>query len=392
MTLIAIAISEKPPIMTADILITSINGEVDMRLPNRPIPLSNKEVQHLSNKPHKLIQKLYVIQPNICMCAAGSVYELKLILEDFRNFCRWKSNEDKQWLTSEVVQEFFSNYDQDVLDKVVLGIAVAKDKENGFIFTPDKHKTFWQGGGSEDFGDVLAAGSGAKQYLEHISWHKQVGSSHNPGDFMYAKQVNFSFITKFLTKENRTLKSLEHYWGGFLEICYFNGESFEKAGNVAFVISDSTTDEDGNMAIPIPRLFIYSQYIDNILYLTTVQAIDFEIIHSEESICYVSKNCKKTLFAVEEIDAKDSASPLIENDNLSFVTEKIAFGINVEIDSQKYLPMSVYTEGEDVKVEFVDGDYIKLIWPVHLQEKQASTIKHYYLTVKEAVDGYNSTT
>ncbi|MBK8952736.1 MAG: hypothetical protein IPM85_11060 [Chitinophagaceae bacterium] len=42
----------------------------------------------------------------------------------------------------EVVQEFFSSYDQDVLDKIVLGIAVAKDKENGFIFTPDKHKSF----------------------------------------------------------------------------------------------------------------------------------------------------------------------------------------------------------------------------------------------------------
>lgn len=390
MTLIAMAIREKSPIMTADILTTSINGEVDMRLPNRPIPLSNEEVQHLSYKPYKLRQKLYVIQPNICMCAAGGVYELKLILEDFRNFCRWKSNEGKQWLTSEVAQEFFSNYDQDVLAKVVLGIAVAKDKENGFIFTPDKHKPFWHGGGSEDFGAVLAAGSGAKQYLEHISWHKQVGSSHKPGDFMYAKQVNFSFITKFLCKENRTLNSLEDYWGGFLETCYFNGESFEKAGNVAFVISDSTTDEDGNMTIPMPRLFIYSQYIDNVLYLTTVQAIDFEIKQSEESICYVSKNFTKTLFAVEEIDAKNPASALTQDDNLSFVTGKIALGTDVEINFQTYLPMSAYTEGQDVKVEFFDGDYIKLIWPVHLQEKQALTIKQYYPTVKEAVDGRNS--
>ncbi|MBK8952735.1 MAG: hypothetical protein IPM85_11055 [Chitinophagaceae bacterium] len=99
MTLIAMAISEKPPIMTADILTTTINGEADMQLPNRPIPLTKEEVQHLSYKPYRLRQKLYVIQPNICICAAGDIYSLKLILEDFRNFCKWKSNDGNQWLT-----------------------------------------------------------------------------------------------------------------------------------------------------------------------------------------------------------------------------------------------------------------------------------------------------
>lgn len=384
------AVSEMPPILTADILTTSIDGEVDMRLPNRPIPLTKKEVQHLSYKPYKLVQKLYVIQPNICLCGAGNVYDLKLILEDFRIFCKWKSNEGKQWLTSEIVQDFFSNYDQDILNEVVLGIAVAKDEENGFIFTPEKHKSFWQGGGSDDFGAVLAAGSGRKEYLEHIAWHKQVGSSHNPGDFMYAKQVNYSFITKFLCKENRTLKSLENYWGGFLETCYFNGECFEKDGNVAFVISDSTTDEKGNMSIPIPKLFIYNQYIDNVLYLTTVQASDFEIKQSEKSISYISKNFTKTLFIVEEIDAKNAPLVLTQNDNLSYITRKIALGTNVKTSPQTYLPMSAYTEGEDIKVEFCDGNYIELIWPVHLQEKQASALKKYYSMIKEAVERGNS--
>jgi hypothetical protein len=58
MTLIAMALSGRPPIMTADILITSIEGEADMRLPNRPIPLSKEDVQYLSYKPNKLQQKL----------------------------------------------------------------------------------------------------------------------------------------------------------------------------------------------------------------------------------------------------------------------------------------------------------------------------------------------
>jgi hypothetical protein len=390
MTLIAMAIREGPPIMTADILTTTIKGEANMLLPHRPIPLTKEEVQHLSYKPYRLRQKLYVIQPNICICAAGDIYNLKLILEDFRNFCRWKSIDGNQWLNFETVREFFSSYDQNILDKIVLGIAVAKDEENGYIFTPDKHKSFWQGGGSDDFGTVLAAGSGAEQYLEHISWHKQVGSSHRPGDFMYAKQVNFSFVTKFLCKENRTLKSLEDYWGGFLETCYFNGNSFEKAGNVAFVICDSATDEDGNISIPIPRLIIYSQYIDDVLYLTTVQSLDFEIKRSEESICYVSKGFTKTLFAVEEIDSKKPVLALTQKDNLSFATGKIALGVDVKIDSQTYFPTSAYTEGEDVKVEFVDGEYIEMIWPVHLQDKQAETIKKFYPKVKEAIDKNNS--
>lgn len=383
MTLIAMTISDMPPIITADILTTSINGEVDMRLPNRPIPLTENEVKHLTYKPYGLVQKLYIIQPNICFCGAGNVYDLKLILEDFRNFCKWKSNEDKHWLTLEILEEFFSNYDQEIINEVILGIAVVEDKENGFVFTPEKHKSFWQGGESDDFGAILAAGSGKTQYLQHISWNKLVGSSHKPGDFMYAKQVNYTFITKLLCKENLTLKSLENYWGGFIETCYFNGECFQKDANVAIVIGDSETDNEGNMSIIIPKLFIYSQYIDNVLYLTTVQASDFEIIKSEVSITYKSKDFIKTLFIVKEIDAIDYASVITQNDNLSYITQKIALGINVKTTAQTYLPMSAYTEGEDIKVEFNDGNYIELIWPVHLYEKQAITIKDNYSRIKE---------
>ena len=389
MTLIAMALTKKPPIMTADILITSEDGIADVKLPNRPSPLSDEEVRGLDYKPETFLQKLYVIQPNICMCVAGGVYEIKLILEDFRNFCRWKSNDGKRLLTFQEVQDFFSGYDQDTLKEIVCGVAVAKDEESGFVFTPDIHKGDWEAGISDDFGAVVAAGSGAKQYLEHIAWHNQVGSSHEPGDFMYAKQVNFSFITKLLSKENRTLKSLEDYWGGFLETCYFNGESFEKVGDVVFVISDAASDAEGSMTILNPRLFIYSQYIDNVLYLTTVEATDFTLSQSEESIEYVSKRFTKTLFRIEEIDAKNPQTGLHQDDDLSFISNNVALGVSVMITPQVHQPMSAYTEGLDVSVEFVDGDYIKLIWPVHLQEKHAATIKKYYPMLKEAVDGQN---
>ncbi len=389
MTLIAMALSNRPPILTADILITSADGMADMKLPNRPAPLSEAEVKHLSAKPHRLLQKLYVIQPNICMCVAGRVYEIKMILEDFRNFCRWKTEDGKGWLSLTQIQDFFATYSEDVLNEVVLGIAVANDEENGFVFTPDIHREKWQSGVSDDFGAVLAAGSGAVQYLEHIQWHNQVGSSHVPGDFMFAKQVNFTFITKLLSKENRTLKSLEEYWGGFLELCYFNGEGFEKAGDVAFVISDADCDEEGTMGVPIPRLFIYSQYIENTLFLTTVKAGDFEITQDEESIQYVSRTFTKTLFAVEEIDAKKPATALQQQDDLSFFANQVALGLTVALAPDAHLPMSAYTEGMDVYVEFKDEDYIKLVWPVHLQEKQAALVKEHYPQLKDAMDGRN---
>ena len=126
------------------------------------------------------------------------------------------------------------------------------------------------------------------------------------------------------------------------------------------------------------------------MYLTTVQASDFEIIKSKDSIRYISKNFIKTLFIVEEIDAKDKASALIQNDNLSYITQKIALGINVKTTSQTYLPISAYTEGEDIKVEFSDENYIELIWPIHLHEKQAKTIKENYSIIKEAVSSSES--
>jgi hypothetical protein len=389
MTLIAMAISGMPPTMTADVLITSFDGELGVRLPNRPMPLAVEEVQHLTYKPDKLLQKLYVIQSNVCMCVAGRVYELKLILDDFRNFCSWKSNEGKSQVNFEEIRDFFSSYDEDILKQVVLGIAIAIDQENGLVFTPDIHKSAWQGDSSNEFGAVLAAGSGAEQYLKHITWHKLFGSSHQPGEFMYVKQVNFSFITKFLCKENLSLKSLEDYWGGFLETCFFNGKCFEKVGNVAFVISDAATDDYGNMTTPVPKLFIYSQYLENVLYLTTVEASDFQIDVSEDSISFISKHYSKSLFPVEEIDAKCPPSALYENDNLSFISTKVALGINVKITVGVHLPISAYTEGEDVKVEYVDGESIKFIWPVHLHEKLSSMVKESYPMVKNAIDGNN---
>lgn len=105
----------------------------------------------------------------------------------------------------------------------------------------------------------------------------------------------------------------------------------------------------------IPRLFIYSQYIYNVLYLTTVEATDFDIKVLEDSIQYISKDFIKTLFAVEEIDIKSSPITLHQNDNLSFVSTKVAVEINVKITPETYLPISAYTEGEDVKVDFAEG-------------------------------------
>src|SRR5690348_2109116 len=115
MTLIAITLSEKPPILTADILITSIDGKKAVKLPNRPSALSNEEVRNLVYKPDQLLQKLYVIHPNICMCAAGRVSDIKMILQDFRNFCKWKSNYGERWLDIEEIRSFFSSYDQEIL-------------------------------------------------------------------------------------------------------------------------------------------------------------------------------------------------------------------------------------------------------------------------------------
>lgn len=389
MTLIAITLSNRPPIITADILITSTHGEPELKLPNRPTPLKQEEVHHLNFKPSELLQKLYVIQPNICMCVAGRVYEIKLILEDFRNFCRLKSNEGKRWLTFEELKDFFTSYDQDTLKEVVLGIAVATDEQRGFVFTPDLHKQYWKGESSNDFGFVITAGSGAEQFLKHINWHHLVGSSHEPGDFMYAKHVNFSFITKFLAKENKTLKSLEDYWGGFLETCYFNGEKFEKVGKIVFVISDAVSDQNGNMTVPMPRLFIYSQYIDSVLYLTTVEATSFILSESKDSIEFFSKTFVKTLFIVKEIDFTNLPAALQQDDDLSFISTNIALGINVKINSQVNLPVSAYTEGEDVNVEFVDGDYIKFIWPVFLQEQHAAMVREIYPELQNAIDGRN---
>lgn len=386
MTLIAMTImKDRPPILVGDILITSTEGKIDMKLPHRPKSLSAEEIKHLSFKPDRLLQKLYVIQPNICICTAGSVYHLKLILQDFKSFCRLKTNNGERWLNPDEVQEYFSNYDQDILSNVVIGIAVAIDSKKGFLFTPDIHKEVWQGGGSHDFGAVIAAGSGATQYLQHIYQHTLVGSSHQHGDFMYAKQVNCSFITKFLCKEHQTLKSLNHYWGGFIETCFYTGQQFEKLSDIVFVIADAKADDDGNLDLPIPTLFIYSQYINDVLCLTTVQATDFSISISDDSIVYISESLSQTLFKVDQIDSESySIAPDPIND-LTFFTNNVAMGVNIDVASKALIPISAYTEGNDVEVDFVEGKYIKFTWPRHLFEKQNSILKEYLPSIIDSI-------
>ncbi len=361
MTMIATTLNYNIPFIVSDVLFTSEDGRDGIQLPTNNFPII-PFLKDPIGKPHYLKQKLYILQPNVCVAIAGVEKELERFISEFRTRCKYYSDFSTKKVTREQIMDFLKEYK---LDKTL--------PESGFLIShvgydendnPETWNQFIRGdwGQIEDdiFEGALAFGSGKKEFFNHIKQPMKITSSHENGNLHRAVQMNTTFVSRLLTIERVTLSNLHNAWGAGYEIAFFNGSSFKKIDNIAYVISHGEFNSTGDIGIPIPRLILYYNYYNDNLIITSVELYDITRSDSDAHMHFESTKFSVNVFLVPSIECKESDPPIEIPDDFSFSTSSVSVGYGIITPSNGVYNPAFYTISKDVTVNFVQNQHVKI--------------------------------
>jgi len=217
------------PIFNADILITApSNPETDP--PAEPIPLGQTKV-YSGRVAVDQRQKIFILKDNCCIGFAGDTDNIRLFLEDLGVFVRAHDT-----LTAEVIQCFIDNYGLDEFNTPIHFILSIVER-NGSRLSPQVIKYGeLRSCETSAFGEVIAIGSGADDFLKAAKAHDDVGSQP-PRSFKQAIERTQSLVTELFTLDHYTEKYRNHHWGTGIETVFFDGKKFRRFENVAYLFS-----------------------------------------------------------------------------------------------------------------------------------------------------------
>jgi 20S proteasome alpha/beta subunit len=391
--MIATTLNYSIPFVVADVLFSSEEGTEGIRLPTNDFPIL-PFLKDVTYKPVFLKQKLYILQPNVCLAIAGNYNELVPFVTELRTQCKYYSNFGTRKVTKEQIMEFLSEQNLDITLK-----------ESGFLIShvgydendqPETWNQFTRGDWGEIDDDVfegaLAFGSGKKDFFNHIKQPVSVTSSHENGNIHRAMQMNTTFISKLLSIERVTLSNLQNAWGAGYEIAYFNGTTFKKIEDNAYVICHGDFDAIGEIGIPVPRLILYYNYVNDNLIITAVEL--YEITKTEEGQQIVFRSNFPDFFVnvyiVPSIEHKDSDPPIEVPDNFSFLTSAISFGYAITTPSNGMFNPAFYTVSKDVNVEFVQNKFVEIRLHSDLNDMVRAGAKNAFLNILKESPSSNS--
>lgn len=159
MNLISLTLNNGFPVMIGDILVTSTTtGQSKSVITPTALLGVGDFLADVPNKPYALFQKIYVINPCLCIGLAGNLAQMTSYLRSIRAFFADGSTEKdlKEWL---------NGYDKEKLDELdVIGLhfELEQDKSNmikAFKFSHGNVKEMQ----TTEFGRVISMGTGAEK-------------------------------------------------------------------------------------------------------------------------------------------------------------------------------------------------------------------------------------
>ncbi len=372
MTLIASTLNYKMPIMISDLLGTDKTDS--------PIPLPASGDRYIPflpenepDRPVRLAQKMYITK-KACVLFAGIGLEIIPFLTLFRKYFENKK------ITVDDIHAFLKayhlghNYIQSAFLILFFKDVSPRRKIVGQFYWPgtehviDNAKFDYLNGAwnilkEPLFEQTSACGTGAKDFLEIVRQPVTMNSHFIEGDFRRALQANTGLIVKLLAKERTDFKSLASHWGGGFELSYYNGKSFEKVGDIAYVIFHGQFDEHGDIGIPIPMLIMYYRYVGEILYITTIEVYKYQVEETNTAFIYTTTKgqFKTWIYEVEPLDLEDINAIPMPTD-FSYTTGRIAFGYSIRkqyptadgkaVEKQLDFYPSGFNEGWELTIEF----------------------------------------
>jgi hypothetical protein len=373
MTLIASTLNYKRPFLLGDLLISSRGATKSKQLPTNTIDIT-QYLDTNSSLAVDLHQKIYIINANVAIALAGIVSEMTAFLKEFTIRCSYYDPIDEAG-----IRKFIEDYDFSNMFKHSAFFILLMKPDGTMISVKQfwSPKELWKTTNSEIFEEVYACGTGADDFLHHTSEQQEFKASSEKGDILRAISANLGFIAKLLAVERVSLHTIKKNWGGGFETICFDGNSFIKIDEIAYVINYAQFDADGNLDLPFPQLVQYYKYYKDTLFIVAIEVTKWGRLENETEIVLTSTDCRVDVFPVPRLDLPIGSS--IESPpTFSFMTHRLALGYALITKDNKIFAPSFFMESSNMKVTYEDRKYVELIIDKKMSDLMRSKAKEVY--------------
>ncbi len=358
MTLIACTINFKMPFLIGDLLISSTNPRENFIFPANAALVPEEEWNEMALKPVAFHQKIYVLSENVCVAFAGDFDQIRLLLIELRIRCRIFPN-----ISQDQMVVFLNEYnlEEQFYESSLFMMIIERDENNKVMVQTIRYPTsFWVEAESPDYGRVYASGSGKDEFITQVLSLGKTALQGEPGDLPRTIRLNMAMITRLITVERISLYTLKKNWGGGFEGLYFNGRTFTKLEKFAFVIMEGRFDKDGDIRIPVPKMVLFQQYHNDLLYIFSIETIRCEIEEWEDQIVFRITNSYVRSFKIRSIDGIKDEYEL--SPPLAFSTNRVGLGYGIILSQSIFTP-SAYLETPEVSVQWEKGSSCEIHIP-----------------------------
>ena len=361
MTLIACTIKSSIPLIIADVLVSD-DVERGIQMPTNVIDVNAYLTSH--RKPTSLNQKAYIIKDNVCIALAGNLNEITRFLKEFKIRCSYYDN-----IGETEIKKFIEEYDcQNDFSRSACFILVTQEiegegiKVGQFYYPPNEWGLEYEG----IFDSAYACGSGKSDFLH---WTKAISVNLNNQEdpILQTVSLNCCYVARLLATERISLQTIKKHWGGAFEMILFNGKSFVKIDEIAFVIFHAYFDNNGNISNLIPGLVLYYKYQNDILFVSAIEVSEFEQSVDNGITTFRSKYGKANLFPILPIDRNEPCSENELPKEFSFQTNRIGVGFTF-ITEKVISPASYFVEDKETSVIYKDNDSIQISLKTEMNE------------------------
>ena len=357
----------------SDLLWSLDNSKDPIFLPTNTFDLTPYLAPDIEEKPFKLWQKMYFVKDKTCIVFAGINNQILVFLSVFR-----KTFEKYDKISMLDIHNFLKAYDLNTnfFDSAFFITHVEHLESDNihigqFYWPVETHVVdpttlevvdgYWNILKHPNYDTVSAFGTGVEGYLNLINQPVKFTSRFAENEFMRAIQTNAILIVQILTKERESTYTLRDNWGGGFELAFYNGRHFEKIDKMAYVINQSQYETNGNLGLPIPRLIMYYKYVNDILYILSLEVYKYKITETDRHIVYTSINGEyhPTVYEIEGIDIEN----ILDFDlptKYSFTTENIAMGYSFLTKDGGHFNPAFYNLGPEVRIDFVQGEKLQV--------------------------------
>lgn len=347
MTLIAGTIKKNTLLIISDILMTT-NAERSIRLPTNKFDI-DKYIE-IQKKPVALKQKTYIINDKVCITFAGSEYEIKRFLTDFKLRCKYYDN-----ISRSDIAEYLDGYDLKREFSQSAFLISLIDNQTQSVFQLPYPSEYWQEELGGVFDTTYACGSGKRDFLSWVKAYSENETFNQQNMMLQSLSLSSCFVARLLAIERFTLHTIKNQWGGGYEATFIDGFSFVKFDNIAYIIFYGDFDEKGRINSMIPGLVLYYKYRDDILHIHSVEAENFKQINQGRITTFISSECTTTSFIVPPIDIETAIVDTDTHNNVSFQTNRIGVGCGFITQHQVFTP-SYFIENTDFSVVYENGN------------------------------------